>query len=299
MTSAACVVAALGVITLMTPAMMSVSAQEHAHHSMPQAAAAPDAATAFVVSAREGTARYQSLDSAIIDGYRRVGGDIPSMGEHWIHPARVMSGILVARRPSVLIYTRVAGQPKLAGVAYTAVLRPGDPYPDSPAGADAWHEHNGGVDEGTLPLAHAAHAPSQEPTRVAVMHACIWVANPRGVWVADNWAMPFVRAGLRPDSAAWAAAHALALTADGGPAYYERAIALTVGTDEPLRTRAHIALTESAAAATAIRDAASGRLTVSDLARLDSIWNGLWAGLAASSTAAQAERLNRLTDSHR
>ena len=92
---------------------------------------------------------------------------------------------------------------------------------------------------------------------------------------------------------------ALALTADGGPAYYGRAIAITVGTDEPLRTRARIALAESAAAATAIRDAASGGLTVADLARLDSTWNGLWAGLAASSTAAQAERLNRLADPHR
>ena len=299
MTPPACVVAALGVMTFVMPAVTSVDAQEHAHHSPLLATGAPDAASAFLASAREGTVRYQSLDSAIIDGYRKVGGDLPSMGEHWVHPARVMSGVVDAHRPSVLIYTRIAGQPKLAGAAYTAILRPGEPYPDSPAGADAWHEHNGGVEEGTLPLGHTAHAPSREPTRLAVMHAWIWVANPRGVWVADNWAMPFVRAGLRPDSAAWASAHALALAADGATAYYERAIALTVSTDEPLRTRAHDALTQAAAAVKAILDAASGQLTTADLAQLDSIWNDLWTGLARSASAAESERLDRLRDPRR
>ena len=85
-----------------------------------------DAAERFVAAARAGTTRYRSRDAAIADGYKRVGVEFPAMGEHWVSLARIMEDTVVAERPSVLIYVTVNGSPRLAGVAYTDLLEPGE-----------------------------------------------------------------------------------------------------------------------------------------------------------------------------
>lgn len=239
-------------------------------------AAVPDA-NAFLATAKGATNRYQLLDSAIAAGYRRIGGDIPSLGEHWVHPGLVMSGPIDPARPSVLIYTRTPSGPVLAGVAWTKVLGAGEPYPDAPAGRDAWHEHNGSVAIESLPMHHDHGAmETMEPTRVAILHAWIWIENPRGTWVADNWALPLVRAGLQPDSVAVEAAQALSLTAPGAVEYYERAAAASLvrtGSTALMQRRAMIAA--AAEQAKAVRADEPDRLSAAQVARLGEIWTAV------------------------
>lgn len=62
-------------------------------------ASAPNAEQ-FLAAARAGTERYGHLDSAIAAGYRRIGADLPSQGEHWVHAALVMSGRIDPARPT-------------------------------------------------------------------------------------------------------------------------------------------------------------------------------------------------------
>ena len=243
-------------------------------------AAVPDA-NAFLAIAKGATNRYQQLDSAIAAGYRRIGNDIPSLGEHWVHPGLVMSGPIDAARPSVLIYTRTSNGPVLAGVAWTKVLGAGEPYPDAPAGREAWHEHNGSVAIESLPMHHDhGGMSSTEPTRVAILHAWIWIANPRGTWVADNWALPFVRAGLRPDTVAIAAAQGLSLTAPGAVEYYERAAASAARADSAQLERKRAMIAASAEQAKAVRAEATGALSAAQVARLGEIWSALQGRIA-------------------
>lgn len=239
-------------------------------------AAMPDA-NAFLAIAKGATGRYQRLDSAIAAGYRRIGGDIPSLGEHWVHPGLVMSGPIDPARPSVLIYTRTSAGPVLAGVAWTKVLGAGEPYPDAPVGRAAWHEHNGSVAIESLPMHHDhGGMPAAEPTRVAILHAWIWIDNPRGTWVADNWALPFVRAGLQPDSVAVEAAQALSLTAPGAVDYYTRAAAASLAPEDSASlARKRAMITAAAEDAKAVRAEASVRLSASQVERLAAVWCGL------------------------
>lgn len=239
-------------------------------------ATVPDA-NAFLTIAKGATSRYQQLDSAIAAGYRRIGGDIPSLGEHWVHPGLVMSGPIDPARPSVLIYTRTPSGPVLAGVAWTKVLRAGEPYPDVPVGRAAWHEHNGSVALESLPMHHDHGAmPAMEPTRVAILHAWIWIDNPRGMWVADNWALPLVRAGVRPDSVPIEAAQALSLTAPGAVEYYERAAAVSLApTDSTALEQRRAIIAAAAEQANAVRAEAPDRLSSAQVARLGEIWTAL------------------------
>jgi len=250
-------------------------------------AALPDANT-FLAIARRETNRYQQLDSAIAAGYRRIGGDIPSLGEHWVHPGLVMSGPIDPARPSVLIYTRTATGPVLAGVAWTKVLAAGEPYPDAPVGREAWHEHNGSVAIESLPMHHDhSGMAATEPTRVAILHAWIWIGNPRGTWVADNWALPFVRAGLRADSVAVAAAQALSLTTPGAVEYYTRATAVSRAANDSSTLEHERAMIAAAAAdAAAVRAGAAAKLSAAQVARLGEIWTALQLRLASPARSA-------------
>jgi hypothetical protein len=251
-------------------------------------------ADSFLAIARRSTGRYQELDSAIVAGYRKIGGDLPSLGEHWILPSMVMSGSVDPARPGVLIYMRTAQGARLAGVAWTVVLHAGDPYPDQPVGRDAWHEHNGSVDEETLPLNHHAGIAAGEPTRVAILHAWIWIENPRGVWVADNWALPFVRAGLTPGHAPLGAARALSLTTPGAVAYYERVVSAAAGSDPALLAAARSVIETASAEAKVARTQVVESATVEDLGRLSAFWDSLWTRLEREAPALHEERIRHL-----
>lgn len=248
----------------------------------PAGAQQSDAAERFVAAARAGTTRYQSREAAIADGYKRVGVEFPAMGEHWVSLARILEDTVVPGRPSVLIYVTVNGEPRLAGVAYTDLLEPGETLPASPA-PGAWHEHNGAVDEESLPLGHhAAHAPSNRADgelRLSILHAWVWTRNPEGTFVTDNWVLPFTRFGLAPDTSR-ELAHALALAADE-----EEYHLLMLGTAIPLTPREEAAarrvLERRRASAAEIVTSVRGEGTVSAARReaLVGEWRALWTDL--------------------
>ena len=96
---------------------LPVAAQHHPHDPV----AAPEART-FIQATVDATRRFASRTEAIRAGYRRLGPDFPGMGEHWVHPGRIVAGVLDPVRPPVLSYVVVAGEPRLAGVAFTLPL---------------------------------------------------------------------------------------------------------------------------------------------------------------------------------
>jgi hypothetical protein len=154
---------------------------------------------AFVTAVRGATERYRDRSAAIADGYRRIGPDFPSMGEHWVSIPLVVRGEVDPRHPPILEYITVAGAPVLAGVAYTQLVRDGVPSASLPAPPSAWHYHEGSVDEESFILGHAGRG-SESPggPRVAVLHVWLWLENPAGLFATDNWALPWHRLGISP-----------------------------------------------------------------------------------------------------
>src|SRR5690349_18122041 len=198
--------------------LTNAHAQAHAHHPM-SLSDTGTAAARFVADARASTLRYRDRSVAIADGYRQVGPELPAMGEHWLNIGLVLADSLDVAHPPVLIYVSSPDGPVLAGVAYTRLLGPDDVYPDFPRGLHAWHDHSGFIEDEALPTAHVRHAAVASPperTRLGILHLWSGVENPAGMWTADNWALPFARAGLRPARQSDAAARALALAADSG-----------------------------------------------------------------------------------
>ena len=158
-----------------------------------------DATARMLAAAREGTMRYRSIDSAIADGFKRVGVEFPAMGEHWVNVARVLENRFDPARPSVLTYITDGGRRRLAGVAFTALLADGEQPPSSAAPQVYWHEHNGSVAEESLPLHHAAGTAADVGSgapRLSILHAWVWLPNPAGPFVTDNWTLPLARVGI-------------------------------------------------------------------------------------------------------
>jgi hypothetical protein len=183
-----------------------------------QAAAAPASAD-FVAQARTGTERFRDPRVALQEGFRPVGPDFPSMGQHWIHPGLLLEGALDPARPHVLEYAEIRGTLTLVGVAYVALSVHGRAPDVFPVPRTAWHFHGGTISEESFVRSHALGVPDSGPT-LAVLHAWIWLENPAGLFATDNWSLPFARLGLDlgsdPDPAA---AQALALAAPGGESY--------------------------------------------------------------------------------
>jgi hypothetical protein len=66
---------------------------------------------------------------------------------------------------------------------------------------------------------------------VAVLHAWVGVDNPDGPFAAENWTLPWLRAGLVPPAGAPRdAARAVALAA-GGDAFYAAQLRVAAGLD--------------------------------------------------------------------
>jgi hypothetical protein len=172
----------------------------------------------FVAAVREATAAFQDRRAAQAAGYRRVGPDFPGMGEHWVHVARLLHGGATPAAPPILSYAAIDGIPTLVGVAFAVAVGPGAEPPPAPAGCGAWHYHAGSIeDESFLP----GHAEAMgDGVRLAVLHTWVWLDNPAGLCASDNWALPYVRAGLTPAGPVDPdAARALALVT-GARAYY-------------------------------------------------------------------------------
>lgn len=251
----------------------------------------------FLDSARTATSRYRDVAVAIGDGYRLVGEDFPGLGEHWVNLATLAGGELRADAPPVLIYVRRKGEAILAGVAYTAFLRQGEAYPDLPAPARYWHEHNGSIAEASLPLSHHQMHSAGTETRLAVLHAWIWLENPAGVWEPDNWSLPFHRLELSADSMSGAAARAATLAADGGADYYARTIveygALSEADARAVRASLRIASPRAAAIIAGVR---AQRVSAAEVRELADVWVSLCRSIAGEVSKPAALRLSPMLD---
>ncbi len=184
--------------------------------------------TEFVATVRQATARYRDRAVAIADGYRMIGPDIPSMGEHWLNVPMLLAGTVDPLHPPILEYAVIRGTPELVGVAYAALVDSGAPPPPTgfPVGNEAWHFHSGTVNEESFILSHGHMVEASTPgPRVAVLHLWAWIENPAGVFATDNWALPWLRLGWPPPHAATEddVGRAVALVA-GGEGYFATVI---------------------------------------------------------------------------
>ena len=220
--------------------------------------------------ARTASAPYADLESAIAAGYRKIGPDLPNMGEHWIQPRYAVRPSFDPYRPSVLTYVRVEGTPILTGVAYTIGLASGQTAPPPPAPGMEWHFHSGGIEEEIFGGMHQAH----DGFRVGMLHAWVWTDNPDGVFEADNWGLSFQRLGLPiPEHVPPAAAKALFLL-EGGVDHYMRLIDSAVTLAPELRGRVMGHFRTSAASTR--RHVNTSTHETPPLDELVVIWNDLW-----------------------
>ena len=208
--------------------------------SQPTPTVNDSALAGFIAQARSGTERYRDRSAAIADGFRLIGVDFPSMGEHWISLQRVMKDTFDVARPSMLTYITVDGAPVLAGVGYTALLEPGELPPDFAPARGFWHEHNGSIIDESLPhhhrrampgagnAGHAGHGKDagraedagHPARRFSLLHAWVWTENPDGVFHTDNWTLPAHRLGIAPDEPlSQPARHMITLGLRGTPYY--------------------------------------------------------------------------------
>jgi hypothetical protein len=169
--------------------------------ALAQSGGATDDVATFADQARAATERYRDQSAAVADGYRRIGPDFPTMGEHWLSASLVVHAEVDPLHPPILEYVTVAGKPVLAGVAYTQLVHGALPQAPIPAPANAWHFHQGSVDEESFVLSHAAgHVAAEKSAgpRIGVLHAWLWLENPAGLFATDNWALPWRRMEMTP-----------------------------------------------------------------------------------------------------
>jgi hypothetical protein len=232
----------------------------------------------LIAAARSGTSRYQDVNVAIADGFKRVGVEFPAMGEHWVSLPRVLENRFDASRPSVLIYITTPGARRLAGVGYTALLDEGEHPPASAAKLSDWHEHNGSVIDESLPVHGGSHdartaSAELEGTRLAILHVWAWTDNPAGVFVTENWRLPLVRSGIGEKALSAAAVRGLSLANDSA-SYYEQ----TLGTALQLNDAELQAVRDVVAGARRAARGAIGSGGVDDRA-LAASWTALWTSL--------------------
>lgn len=228
----------------------------------------------FLAQARLGTARYRNPDSAKAAGFRPVGPDFPGMGRHWVHPSLILRDTIEAGQPTILEYAEIEGRLTLIGVAYAALVRDGTPPTALPVPADAWHFHQGTVEEESFLRSHAGLGHDMSGPKIAVLHAWIWLDNPDGVLATDNWALPYARMGYRaPPDLSRTAARALALAADDGGRAYLTALIRAVGQPSEVEM--------AAISGIVARHQLTARSHATSAAQLEACWAALWSDVRA------------------
>ena len=249
--------------------------------------------TAFIQSARAATTKYQDQSVAISDGYRKIGSDFPSMGEHWIHIGQLFDEKFDPKHPEILMYAMVSGKPQLLGVAYALPLLKNESPPDWPVPKETWHDHFRTLeDETELPL-HHLHDQAGSAPRIAMLHAWIWFANPAGMFETDNWAIPYLRLGIQPPEAPEAAAKALAL-ASGGTEYFSGCVTAAVSLTSSEKKKIHAEFARSRKSVEMLLRTHGALLTPPDLEQLCACWSKLWAAIDSSVSLKSRSALQQL-----
>lgn len=241
--------------------------------------ASPDSAgAAFRELVRQGTARFADRNAAIRAGYRAVGGDFPAMGRHWVHPGIILRGKIEPGSPAILSYAEIGGAPVLVGVAFAISLAPDEKPPPIAGQRREWHEHNGSVAEESLINEHD-HGSGDGGTRLAILHVWSGVDNPEGTFATDNWALPFIRAGLAvPGRIQPAAARAVALLT-GGADYYATLIGSSHGRSVEISRMMDLARKEVTASVEGV--GSRNALSPAQTSQLEDTWNRLVTSLEA------------------
>ncbi len=231
---------------------------------------------AFLDATRQALEAFADPAGALAAGFRPLGPDMPHMGQHWVHPGRAVSRDLDPSQPAMLTYLDVDGQPLLTGAAFTIPVAAGASPPDFPT-PGAWHAHAGRLQDEAFGLVPHGVQDADQP-RLAMLHAWTGVANPDGVWAADNWALPFVRGGYAvPSHVPPAAGRAVALAVGYEP-FFNEAVARAA---QPTPTEAETV----AALLSRHRIAIQSRLDATPVGRppdavaLADAWRQLWAEL--------------------
>jgi hypothetical protein len=259
-------------------------------HSAPATKAYSDSLAEFAVRARPGAERFRDQSAAINAGYKPIGMDFPSMGEHWVNTSVLYEGRFDPAKPAMLSYATIDGRHVLTGVVYALLLRPGELAPPVPGGSGAWHDHSGTLsDESALPVHHGGMSDTSE-TRLVVLHAWVGVPNPAGLFEADNWTLPYVRAGVPiPHPVSISAARALSLL-NGGKAYYV-ALAEAEGA-APSAVALALDACAGVAAPIAERMRVNGRSSPADVTALEDAWKLAVQRIARELGPSVAARLN-------
>lgn len=249
-----------------------------------------DSLTEFAAQAHPSVEAFRDRSAAAAAGYRRVGMDFPSMGEHWLNTSLLFQGRFDIGRPAMLSYATIEGRPVLTGVVYALLLRPGELPPPVPGGRGMWHDHSGTLDaESALPVHHGAKSDTSA-MRFVVLHAWVGIPNPAGLFEADNWGLPYARAGVPiPDPVSIGAARALSLLS-GAKVYY---LALAEAEGAARKTVAP-ALDSCArvVAPIARRMRFSESSAPADIAALEDAWRAALISIAMVSGTSVAARLN-------
>ena len=238
---------------------------------------------AFIETARTATTKYQDRSVAIAEGYRQIGSDFPAMGEHWINIGLLFDGKFDPAHPEVLTYAVVSGKPQLLGVAYVLPLLQGESAPDWPVSKEAWHDHFRTLEDETVRPQHHMAGHAGDAPRLTMLHAWIWLANPAGMFAADNWALPYLRLGFRPpQDAPGTAAKALSLVS-GGAEYFSASINAVVPLTSAERKKVDAAFARSRVVVDALlRDPSIVIPAPSELEKLSAVWTGLWKEIDSS-----------------
>jgi hypothetical protein len=245
----------------------------------------------LVAQTRAATERFKDIEVAISENYVKVGPDFPAMGEHWVRGESVMKSVGVPM-PAILTYASIDGKPTLTGAVYTLILKPGEKPPSGlPAGQ--WHDHVGTVDEESLLIGHDHLAAGESDSlRLSVMHAWVWVANPAGAFVTDNWALPFARLGVTPPpNASKHAAEAISLATSSS--YWSRLFDAVGALND---TESDAVLDAVEAGRDSVQKWMEGRKKVGpeDVAWLERTWMALGDRVTRSVRAESAARLKHL-----
>jgi hypothetical protein len=251
-----------------------------------QSGGATDAVAEFAARVRAATERYRDQSAAVADGYRRIGPDFPTMGEHWLSAALAVHAEVDPLHPPILEYVTVAGKPVLAGVAYTQLVRDALPQAPIPAPAVAWHFHQGSVDEESFVLSHAAGQVTignSAGPRIGVLHAWLWLDNPAGLFATDNWALPWRRMEMAPPE--WigqgAPADLAAALAAGGERYFTTLLRYREHLTPEQGDRIGAALQVHARQIWALLEAQRARREPAAMAALSTAWSAVEADLRA------------------